>query len=188
MTRFDVEYSSDSITYFPSYDGGKYGIIFFSILGVMFISTALWTLFDNSTNETRLEAIIALPIVIVLLCSLCRFLFITMHNKIVISNISIVQSNRYTAKETIIHWEDVSGVYFREEHWHGTRRLCDIHLKAPAAHAHNAHKRKNSSVFTLPVCFGDERKIIQFIPKGIWLNTPWKTQGITGQGDGLREP
>ena len=112
MKRFQTEYSENSITYWPSYEAGKIGIISLIVLGTLFVTTAIWTLLDNPSRETRLETQVALPIVFLVLCVVLRYTYRTMHKKIVISNTGIVYFRNNVAVEKQIEWEDVESVYF----------------------------------------------------------------------------
>ena len=170
MEKIETEYSDTRIIYWPSYEAGKIGIVFFSVLGAMFIAISLWTLLDNITIGTQLEIIVAIPVVVIAWWISCKFILRKMYVKIVVSNTGIVYSNNYTKEEKQISWGEISAVYFSQEHWHG-RKSCRIYLKKAAP---QPPREKESCDFVLPVASVDEKKFLQFIPNYLWTNDPWR--------------
>ncbi len=169
MKKFQTEYSENRITYWPSYEGGRIGIILFFVVGTLFIATSIWTLSDNPSRETRLEIQVALPIVVVALCAVFCFILRTMHTKIVVSNAGIEYFKNNDATEKRINWEDVSAVYFSQELWYG-RKSCRIFLHKTLT---QKPYEKDKCDFVLPVCSVDEQKLLQLIPDNLWKNNPW---------------
>ena len=169
MKRFQTEYSENSITYWPFYEAGKIGIISLVVLGTLFVTTAIWTLLDNPSRETRLETQVALPIVALVLCVVLRYIYRTMHKKIVISNTGIVYFRNNVAVEKQIGWEDIEAVYFSQELWYG-RKSCRIFFKKASS---QRPREIDKCDFVLPVYYVDEQKLLQLIPKCLWANNPW---------------
>ena len=169
MKRFQTEYSENRITYWPAYEAGKIGIISLIVLGTLFITTAIWTLFDNPSRETRLETQVTIPIVVFVLCVLLRYTYRTMHIRIVISNTGIEYFKNNVAAEKQIAWENVESVYFSQELWYG-RKSCGIFFKRTAS---QRPSEKDRCDFVLPVHSVDEQKLLQLIPKCLWANNPW---------------
>lgn len=169
MKRFQTEYSENSITYWPAYEAGKIGIIFLSVLGTLFIATAIWILFDNPSRETQLETQVALPIVVFVLCIVLRYTYRTMHTKIVISKAGIAYFKNNVAIEKRINWEEVSAVYFSQDPWYG-RKSCRIFFKKISS---QRPRELDKCDFVLPVYSVNEQKLLQLIPKSLWINNPW---------------
>lgn len=169
MNRFQTEYSENSITYWPSYEAGKIGIIFLIVLGTLFVTTAIWTLLDNPSRETQLETWVALPIVVFVLCVVFRYTYRTMNKKIVISNTGIVYFRNNVTVEIQIGWNDIDAVYFSQELWYG-RRSCSIFLKKISSQSPCENDKCD---LVLPVYSVDEQKLLQLIPKCLWANNPW---------------
>ena len=170
MKRFQTEYSENSITYWPFYEAGKIGIISLVVLGTLFVTTAIWPLLDNPSRETRLETQVALPIVVLVLCVVLRYIYRTMHKKIVISNTGIVYFRNNVAVEKQIEWEDVESVYFAQDSWYG-RKSFRIFLKKISF---QSPRKIDKCDFVIPVNSVDEQKLLQLIPKGLWANNPWR--------------
>ena len=179
MKQFQTKYSKDSITYWPSYEVGRIGIIFFLLLGILFIATSIWTLLDNTSRETRLELQVALPIVVVALCAMLRFVYRTMHTRIVVSNTGIEYFKNDNVAEKQISWGDVAAVYFIQEPWYG-RKTCRIFLNNGASQ--NSCEMDKCD-FVLPVNSVDERKLLQLIPDYLWKNNPWENWSVSDKFD-----
>ena len=169
MKRFQTEYSENSITYWPFYEAGKIGIISLVVLGTLFVTTAIWTLLDNPSRETRLETQVALPIVVLVLCVVLRYIYRTMHKKIVISNTGIVYFRNNVAVEKQIGWKDIEAVYFSQDLWYG-RKSCRIFFKKQSS---QIPREIDKCDFALPVNSVDEQKLLQLIPRYLWKNNPW---------------
>ena len=169
MKRFKPEYSENSITYWPSYESGKIGIIFFVALGALFVATAIWILIDDPSSETQLETLVALPIVVFALCVVLRYTYRTMHKKIVILNTGLVYFENNVAVEKQIAWKDVEAVYFCQDLWYG-RKSCRIFLKKMSSQGPHENDKCD---FVLPVYSVDEQKLLLLIPKCVWANNPW---------------
>ena len=107
MKRFQAKYTENSITYWPTYEVGKIGIIFFVILGSLFVALALWVLLDNSSKKTFLQFLIALPLAVVALYVVISFMFRIMHAKIVVSTEGILYFKYDGLIEKQISWENV---------------------------------------------------------------------------------
>lgn len=169
MKRFQAEYSENSITYWPAYEAGRIGIIALIVLGTLFVITTIWTLLDDPSRETRLETLVALPIVVFALCVVLRYTYRTMYKKIVISNTGIVCFRNNVAVEKQVAWKDVEAVYFCQELWYG-RKSCRIFFKKISSQ--RIHENDKCD-FVLPIYSVDEQKLLQFIPKCLWANNPW---------------
>jgi hypothetical protein len=74
MKKFQAEYSENSITYWPTYEAGKVGIIALIVLGTLFIVTSIWALLDNPSKTTALEIVVAFPLVVFVLYLATRYL------------------------------------------------------------------------------------------------------------------
>lgn len=169
LKRFRTEYYENSITYWPNYEIGKIGIISLIVIGTLFITTAIWTLLDNPSRETRLETQAALPIVVFVLYAVLRYTYRTMHKKIVISNTGIVYSQNNVKADKQIGWNDIEAVYFSQELWYG-RKTCRIFFKKTTSQM--LHE-KDKCDFVLPVYSVEEQKLLTLIPKYLWANNPW---------------
>ena len=90
MKKFQAEYSENSITYWPTYEAGKVGIIALIVLGTLFIVTSIWALLDNPSKTTALEIVVAFPLVVFVLYLTTRYLSQMMYSKIVVSAEGIV--------------------------------------------------------------------------------------------------
>lgn len=167
--RFQIDYSENSITYWPAYDAGKIGFIYFVVLGLIFIATSIWILLDNPSSETRLEIQMAFPIVVLALCVVFGFIYRAMHVKIVVSDTGIEYFKNNVLAEIQISWEDISAVYFRQDLWYG-RKSCEIFLKKTTS---ERPSEKGKCDFKIPVHSVDEQKLLQFIPRYLWKNNPW---------------
>lgn len=169
MKRIQSEYSENGITYWPSYEAGRIGLIFFSVLGTLFIATSILALLDNPSRETRSGILIALPIVVIALCATLRFVYRAMQIKFVVSDAGIAYFENTAVPKTQISWEDVTGIYFEQELWHG-RKSCKIILNEAL---YPAHLTKDGCVFILPVYSVDTQILLKFIPNHLWKNHPW---------------
>ena len=169
MKRFQTEYSENSITYWPAYEAGKIGIIAFIVLGSLFVTTAIWALVNDPSRETRLETLVALPIVVLALCVALRYTYRIMYKKIVISNTGIACFRNNVAVEKQFAWKDVEAVYFCQDPWYG-KKSCRIYFKkisAPRIH------KNDKCDFVLPIYSVDEENLLLLIPKCLWANNPW---------------
>ena len=169
MKRFQTEYLENSITYWPTYKAGRIGIILLVVLGLIFIATSIWTLLDNTSRNTRLEILMALPFVVLVLWVAFNFVVRTMQTKIVVSKEGIMRFQNNSAIEKQISWDDVSSVYFCQDLWYGTKS-CRIYFTKTI---HPKTNEKDSCDFVLPVNSVDEQKLLQLIPKCLWKNNPW---------------
>ncbi len=166
MKRFQAEYSENSITYSPTYEAGRIGMIFLSVIGTLFIATAICILLDHSTNGTKLAMLVVLPIAATILYVALRYLYQVMHIKIVVSNTGIIYYANKNAEEKQIWWKDVEEVYFSQDPWYG-RKSCRIFYS-------KAQTQNAPCDFVLPVYDVDEQNLLQLIPSHLWKNRPWQ--------------
>lgn len=169
MKRFQTEYSENSITYWPVYEAGRTGILFFIVLGTLFVATSIWVLLDNPSRGTRLGTLAALSIVAVALYAIIRLISRVMDTKIIVSTKGIVCFKGDASIEEQISWENVSAVYFAQDSWYG-RKSCRIHLKKASSSELHIN---DPCDFVLPVSSVDEKKLLQFVPSHLWKNDPW---------------
>ena len=168
MKRFQAEYSENSITYWPTYEAGKVGIIALIVVGSLFIATSIWVLLDNPSRITALEILVAFPLVVFALYCAGRYLSRVMYTKIVVSKEGIVYFKNNTAIEKQISWDEVSAVFFSQDPWYG-RKICKIFFdKAPSQELNE----KDKCDFVFPVSSVDEQKLLHVIPKYLWKNNP----------------
>ncbi len=167
MKRFKTEYSEKSITYWPTYEAGKIGIVFSSIIGTIFVATAIWTLLDNPSHGTQVITSVAIPVVVLVLCVVLRYLYRTVHIKIVVSDIGITYFKNNIPEEKF-EWNDIDAIYFYRDPWYG-RKSCRILLKKGSSPKRN---KKNACDFVLPVYSVDEQKLLQLIPHHLQKNDP----------------
>ena len=170
IKRFQAEYSENSITYWPIYEAGKIGIIYLTVLGILFVTTSIWILLDNPSRQTCLETQIALPIGVLALCILLGYIYRTMYKKIVVSNEGIICYKNNDRVEKHILWEDVELVYFRQDSWYG-RKSCKIFLKNTSF---KSPRETQKCDFAFPVNSVDEHKLLQLVPDCLWANHPWR--------------
>jgi len=170
MKKNMTVYSDNSITYWPFYEAGRIGVIYFLVIGIIFIAISLQTLSDNISKGTRLCIIVVIPVVVIALLVICSFIFRAMHKKIVVSNTGVEYSNKYTKSENKICWEEVSAVCFTQEHWYG-RKSCKIFLKKKTF---QKPQKNDKYDILLPVNSVDEQKLLQFIPEYLWKNNPYQ--------------
>lgn len=168
MKRFQAEYSENSITYWPAYEAGKIGIIFFVVIGTLFIATSIWTLLDNPSRKTYLGILVAFPLVVVALCSVFSLILRTMHTKIVVSKEGIGYFKSNVAIEKQISWKEVSAIYFSQDLWYGNKSCRIVFNKSLSPKLHE----KDICDFVLPVSSVDEQKLLQLIPNHLWKNNP----------------
>ena len=168
MKRFQAEYTENSITYWPTYEAGKVGIIALIVLGTLFIATSIWVLLDNPSKTTALEIVVAFPLVVFVLYLTTRYLSQMMYSKIVVSAEGIVYFKDSVASKKQISWSEVLGVYFHQDPWYG-RKTCRIFFKKEQAHEPREKDRPN---FVLPISSVDEQKLQQLIPNDLWGNNP----------------
>ena len=162
-------YATDSITYWPSYKYGRAFIAFIVILWGAFFALSLLVLFDNTTMDTRVFIIMLMISISVVSWMLFRLALKSMYVKVVVNDTEVVYNNFYSGEEWIIKWEKVNFVYFKEENWYG-RKMCIITYENSGC---EDIFEKKCCDFILPVCLVDENKLLQFIPKELWKNTPW---------------
>ena len=136
MKRFQAEYSENSITYWPAYEAGKIGIIFFVVIGTLFIATSIWTLLDNPSRKTYLGILVAFPLVVVALCSVFSLILRTMHTKIVVSKEGIGYFKSNVAIEKQISWKEVSAIYFSQDLWYGNKSCRIVFNKSLSPKLH----------------------------------------------------
>lgn len=168
MKKFQAEYSENSITYWPTYEAGKIGIIALMVLGTLFIATSIWVLLDNPSKETALETVVAFPLVVLVLYFATRYLTRMMYSKIVVSTEGIVCFKGSVASKKQISWSEVSAVYFHQDPWYG-RQSCRIFFKKDQF---QESCEKDRPDFVLPISSVDEQKLQQLIPAYLWNNNP----------------
>ena len=168
MKKFQAEYSENSITYWPTYEAAKVGMIALTVLGTLFIVTSIWALLDNPSKTTASEIVVAFPLVVLVLYLAARYLSRMMYSKIVVSTEGIVYFKDSIARKKQISWSEVLGVYFHQDPWYG-RKTCRIFFKKEQAHEPREKDRPN---FVLPISSGDEQKLQQLIPNDLWGNNP----------------
>lgn len=173
MKKIQAKYSENSIIYWPSYAAGRIGIIYLGVVGIPFIATLIWTLLDNPSNEARLETQMALPLVVIALCTVFSLIYRKMHTKIIVSSTGIEYFKNDNVAEKKIKWEDVSAIYFKQELWYG-RKTCRIFLKNSGSLTFG---KNNKCDFVLPVYSVDEQKLLQLIPDYLWKNHPCDNWG-----------
>ena len=171
MKYFQTEYSENSITYWPAYEAGKNGMIFFIVLGSLFITASIWVLLDNPSKNTYLEILVALPLVVFALCAVCSYIFRIMRTKIVVSREGIGYFENNHAKKRQINWKEVSAVYFSQDPWYG-RKSCRIFFITASSLKPSENGPCN---FVLPVASVDKQKLLQLIPNYLWKNNPWQS-------------
>ena len=161
MKRFQTEYSENSITYWPAYEVGKIGLIYFIVLGILLLTTFIWILLDNPSRETQLFALVALPIVVFVLLVVFRYTYRTMYKKIVVSNTGIEYFKNNVAAKKQIRWEDIEAVYFSQDPWYGRKSYRIIFKKEIS----QSPRKGDKCDFAIPVDAIDEQKLLQFIPR-----------------------
>ena len=169
MKRFKTEYSESSITYWPTYEAGIIGIIFFVVLETAYVVTAICILLDNTSRGPRLATLFTLPISVCVLYVVLCYIYRTMHMKITVSAAEITYMKNNVAEEEKIEWSDVETVCFYQDPWHG-RKSCRIFLNEESS---KKCDKKDACDFVLPVASVDEQKLLQLIPNHLWKNNPW---------------
>lgn len=165
----DTIYTKDSITYWPSHKYGRAFIAFIVTLWVAFFALSLWVLFDNTTMDTRVFIIILMISISIVSWMLYRLALRSMYVKVVVNDTEVVYNNFHSGEEWIVEWKKVNSVYFKEENWYG-RKMCIITYETSGC---EEFFEKKCCDFILPVFMVDENKLLQFIPKELWKNTPW---------------
>ena len=169
MKQNRIEYSNNRIVYWPFYEAATVGVIYLLVIGALFIAASIWMLLDNPSSETNLGIQLIFLLGVVALCTTFRFVSRRMHTRIIISNEGIRYKNGNFQVEKQIRWDDVSLVYFCQEHWYGTK-ACKIFYKTTLSYEHH---KKYKCDFLLPVYDVDEQKLLRFIPNYLWGNKPW---------------
>lgn len=169
MKQKQAIYSESRIIYWPAYEAGRIGLIFFGVIGTLFVATSIWILLDTSSRETRLTLLVLLPLMLVVLYAIIRCVLRTMHTKIVVSKKGVEYFNSVGAIDKQIDWKDVAAVYFTQELWYG-RKSCKIFFTKTILHN---SREKNECDFLFPVQSVDEQKLVQLIPEQLWKNNPW---------------
>ena len=165
MRQFEANCTDSSITYWPSYEAGKIGVIALSLLEVTLIADLLWALADKITVETRFGIIATVLISAAFYFLLCRFLIRRKYDQYVVSYVGIQYSNKYTKDIRQINWEDVSAVCFAQDRWFG-RKSCRIHIN-------KSFSADRPCDFILPVHSVNEQNLLQFIPDSLRKNNPY---------------
>ena len=168
MKKFQTEYSENSITYWPTYEAAKVGMIALIVLGTLFIATSIWVLLDNPSKTTALEIVVAFPLVVFVLYLTTRYLSRMMYSKIVVSTEGIVYFKNSVTIKKQISWSEVSAVYFSQDLWYG-RQSCRIFFNKEQS---QQCCEKDSPDFVLPISSVDEQKLQQLIPDYLWKNNP----------------
>ena len=174
MKNGKTRYSKNSITYWPSYEGGKIILIYFGALGILFIATLIWLMLENPSEEALLEVKIVLPIIVVAICALFSFVYRVMQTKITVSDVGIEYFKNDDNVEKVIPWEDISAIYFKQEQLSYGRKTCRVFLKNSTC----LNKSHNDCDFVLPVYGVDINRLLELIPKHLWKNNPsdnWST-------------
>ena len=168
MKRNETVYTNTSIEYWPSYEAGKIGIIYLSVLEAVFVAVSLWILLDGVLSTMHVMIFLAVVLSAVVYLTLLWFTRRMMVNRIKVTNIGI-EIYSYLELRKSIRWENVSVVLFHTDAWYG-KKSCRIYLKR-----NNQIIPRNADPcdIVLPVFSVDEKKLLQLIPESLWKNNPW---------------